>query len=99
MSKILISWYAYNNDFVVQKHPTLGRKIVGIDEKGTTFSFHKHFWETGNYSKHILLNGNSSKSDKESFDLLVSELQKHFKGHIIEKKEIEINSIEEKISN
>ena len=90
MSKILISWYAYNNDFVVQKHPTLGRKIVGIDEKGTTFSFHKHFWETGNYSKHILLNGNSSKSDKESFDLLVSELQKHFKGHIIEKKEIAI---------
>lgn len=83
MKKILISWYAYNNDFVMEHRGSLSRRIGTINEAGPSFNVHKYFWDSS-YSKHILLNGNGGKAESEMFNLLINELRKEFPKRVIE---------------
>lgn len=91
MGKILISWYAYNNDFGVEQKGAVKRKLGTVNENGPTFNMHKYFWNEGNYKKHILLNSNFEKDDLIYFNLLKTELSKQFKGHVIESRDVKIN--------
>lgn len=90
MSKILISWYAYNNDFMIEQKGNRKRNMGLINEEGPTFTIHKHFWAQGKFEKHILLNSSLKNEEKEKTELLKSELNKRFKEHSIELKNIEI---------
>ena len=53
MSKILISWYAFNNDFTMEQLGARKRRHKEIDETGPTFNVHRYFGDE--YEKHILL--------------------------------------------
>jgi len=88
MSKILISWYAYTHDFMMQQDGARKRKLEMVNEDGPTFNVHRFFGEQ--YDKHILLCSSSKPDDKKFFDMLVKELKKEFK-HNIEPRTILIN--------
>lgn len=85
MNKILISWYAYNNDFMMEQQGNRKRNLGLVNEEGPTFTVHKHFWAEDKFDKHILLD---SSSDKAKIKLLQTELNKNFKGHTIEVKDV-----------
>jgi DNA-binding NtrC family response regulator len=89
--KILISWYAYNNDFVIEQRGAAKRKLGTINEDGPTFNFHRYCWDTSIFKKHVLLNSNLNKEDKVNFELLKTELRKNFKGRIIESIDVNID--------
>lgn len=80
MSKILISWSAFNNDFTWLYRGTPNEQKDKVKEDGPTFTVHKFFGKE--YDKHILLNSSDKIEDKKNFDLLVSELNSKFKYKI-----------------
>ncbi|WP_374550137.1 sigma 54-interacting transcriptional regulator [Flavobacterium sp.] len=90
MSKLLISWYAYNNDFMIEQKGNQRRNMGFVNEEGPTFTVHKHFWASNKFEKHIILNSGLSKEDKSKINLLKTELNKNFKDHSIEIKDVEI---------
>lgn len=90
MNKVLISWYAYNNDFMIEQKGNRKRNMGFVNEEGPTFTVHKHFWNDGQYEKHILLNSSLKKEDEEKTNLLKNELNKNFKGHKIELRKVEV---------
>ncbi|MFN8353669.1 MAG: sigma-54 dependent transcriptional regulator [Spirosomataceae bacterium] len=69
--KILISWYAKNNDF-----GTDGT----INLKGPTIQFHQHFYQ---HDQHILLSSRSEEDGDPFLSKLIAELTKTYKGRII----------------
>lgn len=88
MSKTLISWYAFNHDFVIQQNGARKQRLEIVNEDGPTFNVHKHFGE--DYDNHIIL-CSSDSGDTKHFNLLVAELRKKFKNHIIEPRTIQID--------
>jgi transcriptional regulator with PAS, ATPase and Fis domain len=90
MNNTLISWYAYNNDFMIEQRGNQKRYLGFVDESGPTFTVHKHFWDQAGYTKHILLSS-SDKNDSERLNLLVSELEKQFPKHQIIPKKVLID--------
>lgn len=66
MPRILISWIATGNDFL---------KSGGVNEAGTTMSFHRHFFER--YDRHILLYSAKEEQDTRVMHLLDA-LRKRF---------------------
>lgn len=88
MSKILISWYAYTHDFVIQQDGARKRKLEAVNEDGPTFNVHRFFGDE--YEKHILLCSSNKAEDKKYFDLLVKELKREFK-HKVEPRTVVIN--------
>jgi transcriptional regulator with PAS, ATPase and Fis domain len=91
MRNILVSWYAYNNDFMIEQRGNQRREMGLVNETGPTFTVHKHFWEDSRYDKHIILYSGDKKDDIEKLDLLVSELNNQFKKHIIITKQVIID--------
>ena len=61
--KILISWLAFNNDFLDGE----------VYDDGPTYSFHQRFF---NHDEHIILS--SANSDDTRLQLLVNKLKKIF---------------------
>lgn len=90
MNKILVSWYAYNNDFMIEQRGNQKRNMGFVNEEGPTFTVHKYFWTSSKFEKHIILNSNLSKEDKGKINLLKTELNKNFKDHSIEIKDVAI---------
>lgn len=88
MNKILLSWYAYNNDFMFEQQGMQRRELGIVNENGPTFNVHKHFWETGSYSKHILLYNSDQEKDLKNLKMLVSELKQGFNKHQVETKKV-----------
>ena len=91
MSRILISWYAYNNDFMIEQRGNQKREMGLINEAGPTFTVHKYFWDEGYYSKHIVLYSSDKENDGEKLNLLVSELNNQYKKHKIIPKKVLID--------
>ena len=91
-NKILISWYAKENDF------ENGR----VNLFGPTISFHKYFYALNKYKKHVILS--SKLSDDTQLDLLLNQLALKFPEHTIEERymnisdPIDMKSIYSKIS-
>jgi transcriptional regulator with PAS, ATPase and Fis domain len=93
MSNILISWYAYNNDFMIEQRGNQKREMGLVNESGPTFTVHKYFWEEGSYSKHIILYSSNKGEDIEKLNLLISELNKQYKKRTITSKMILIEDL------
>src|ERR1035437_7878807 len=76
--KILISWLAFNNDFLDGE----------VYDDGPTYSFHQRFF---NHDEHIILS--SANSDDTRLQLLVNKLKKDFPDHVIIEKYMDIKSV------
>jgi two-component system response regulator HydG len=72
MKKILLSWIAWNNDFISNQ----------VNEEGPTFQFHKFFYS--NYDKHVILTNENIDAENSKTLVLRSELVKAFKNRRIE---------------
>ena len=90
MKKILISWYALNNDFLYR---TLGSKredLNQINKEGPIYNLHQYFWDEKNYIKHIILNSNKDKGKVED---LVSRLKKDFPHRKIDILNVKLDDV------
>jgi DNA-binding NtrC family response regulator len=88
MSKILLSWYSFNHDFIVEQKGAKFRRLQMVNENGPTFTLHRYF---GNeYEKHILLSNHGDQLEEEYFNLLVRELRNNFSDKI-EPRHLKIN--------
>lgn len=79
MSKILISWIAYNNDFINHE----------AKKEGPNYQFHQYFYK--DYDKHILLY--SSTEQDILTGRLRTLIYKDFPKHVIEEKLIELSDV------
>lgn len=76
--KLLISWYAKNNDF----------RDGAVLENGPTADFHRHFYT---YDKHILLS--SASEDDTQQNVLINWLQRNYPGREIEGRLMSIENV------
>lgn len=74
--KTLISWLAYNNDFI--RDPENNR-VKGINKNGPNFNMHNYFWT---YDRHIILY--SGKGDVTGAEMLINDINREFPDHAIE---------------
>jgi len=74
--KTLISWLAYNNDFIRDNEKGT---LKGVNEKGPNFNMHHYFW---NCNRHIILY--SGKGDQTGTEMLINAIHKEYKDHIME---------------
>lgn len=89
MSKILISWEGYKEDFATRTMHNEVQRELKTNQRGPTFSLHKDF--EYDYDKHILLNTSKSKEDLEFSNLLVKELNLDFPKHNVVMINIKLN--------
>lgn len=84
--KLLLSWYAHANDFV-----KLEGEAPTVNPDGPTLQFHRHFYETGKYDKHLLLS--TANPDREDLLLvrLLAELRRQFPKRVIESRQLGID--------
>ena len=75
--KILISWYAYQNDFD-------RKEGVRLKHDGPTMQFHEWFYEQGGYDKHVLLSSAREADGDLAIDLLTTTIKKKYPTHLIE---------------
>ncbi|MBN1185872.1 MAG: sigma-54-dependent Fis family transcriptional regulator [Bacteroidales bacterium] len=80
--KTLISWLAYNNDFIRDNDG----KLKGVNDKGPNFNMHHYFWD---YDRHIILF--SGKGDQTGTEMLINAIHKEYKDHLIESINMNIN--------
>lgn len=79
--KILISWLAFNNDFL---------KVGGVDKVNSpNYQFHKNFYD--NYNKHIILS--SAKDDDTKLNFLIASIRNDFQDHIVEECYMDIKDV------
>jgi len=88
MSRILISWEAYKEDFETKIWMNDVKREKKILHSGPTFSLHKDF--PYDYEKHLLLSAPKNAEDQEFSKLLVKELNECFPKHNIEGRNINI---------
>lgn len=87
MAKLLISWIAYNNDFLKNEDG----KFAGINTNGPHYQFHKHFYKAGAYDKHLLLYADIKQ---ESYaERLAIKLRGDFPGHVVEEDLLPVQDI------
>ncbi len=75
--KILISWYAYQNDFDRSDG-------VRLKEGGPTMQFHDNFYESGGYEKHMLLSASREADGDLAIDLLTLAIRKKYPERVVE---------------
>lgn len=91
--KFLISWIAYNNDFEKGQ----------VTESGPTYSFHRYFFESEKYERHIILAVESSENQR--IERLQNKLVRDFPNHSIAPKilkisdPIDLNEIKTKVES
>jgi two-component system response regulator HydG len=81
VGKVLISWMAYENDFIKGK--------AAVNSDGPTVSVHNYFY---NYDKHILLTTAKNTKDDTKYQYLVSHLRNTF-PHTIEEVAMSIDDV------
>ena len=80
--KILISWYAKNNDFDQQQQ---------VKADGPTMAFHQFFYK--DYDEHILLSTREINDGDPFLDKLEREIKLKYKGRVVRKKYMNINDV------
>ena len=88
MSKIVISWEGFEEDFATRKMHNEVQRELKTNRMGPTFSLHKDF--EYDYDKHILLNISKTKEELEFSKLLVKELNEEFPKHKVTLKSINL---------
>jgi transcriptional regulator with PAS, ATPase and Fis domain len=82
MMKILISWLAYQHDFIRDKETNA---VINVNPEGPNYNMHRYFYT---YQKHILLCSN--KGDDAGALMLKYSLTKEFPDHVLEISNMEI---------
>jgi DNA-binding NtrC family response regulator len=77
MNKTLISWYAFNNDFMHEQKGAATRFLDQVNENGPTFNLHRYFWDEA-YTQHIILQRNDETNADKRMILLINSLQEAF---------------------
>lgn len=85
MSRILISWLAFANDF--QRNEETG--AMTVNEQGPTYVYHKLFYK--DYKKHIILY--STDKEKLKVEWLQNKLAIDFRDHDVEFRHMHIEDI------
>jgi two-component system, NtrC family, response regulator HydG len=75
MAKILLSWMAYENDFV--------KGSGSVNDSGPTCTIHKHFYDREGYDFHLLLTSRRDVLEDTRLQHLVAYLNKTYKQHKI----------------
>lgn len=75
--KILISWYAYQNDFDRQEG-------IRVKADGPTMQFHEWFYETGGYDKHILLSSQREVDGDSAIEMLLTTIRRKYPNRLVE---------------
>lgn len=83
--KTLISWLAYQNDFIRDKETGA---LIEVNLNGPNYGMHKHFYD---YDRHILLH--SGKGDETGTEMLKNVILEKFPDHIIEPVDMEIGDV------
>ena len=85
--KILISWLATMHDFLRKSEK---RQVIGVNENGPTFNFHKDFFD---HDRHVILS--SEKGDKPDLyiEKLRTELNKKYPGRKIETQYLDVTDV------
>lgn len=84
--KILLSWYAYQHDFIRQEG-------VQVNEGGPTLQFHEWFYEKGGYDKHLLLTPARESDGDPAIDMLRTTLLRTYPHRIIEPVFVDVNDL------
>jgi len=88
--KILISWYATNNDFrPVDTEKPKGEKE--INPQGPTLQFHKYFYK--DYDRHILLSARTEENRDPFLDQLTRAIERAHKDHVVEKRYLNVSDV------
>ncbi|HPJ58732.1 MAG TPA: sigma-54 dependent transcriptional regulator [Bacteroidales bacterium] len=77
--KTLISWLAYNNDFIRDPAKNV---LKGVNPHGPNFNMHRYFWHSGNYDRHIILY--SGRGDSTGVEMLINDINREYKDHLVE---------------
>jgi len=88
--KIIISWQAFTHDYTSSADES---SVRYPNKSGTTYAFHKDFWEGSGYSKHLILHSSTKERDEKNFRNLISSLKEDFKGREIEGKLIQLDDV------
>ncbi len=87
MSKLLLSWIAFNNDF--ERNDSGGFKSVS--ENGPHVQFYQHFYQNRGYAKHILLYANPTQENYAEF--LATELRRRFSETNVTPQLLQLNDV------
>ncbi len=90
-TKALISWEAFDNDFVIEKKGEKTRRFEKVNEQGPSFNVHRYFGD--DYNKHVILCSHNDQDKVRYFDLLVKELKLNFSKTEIVPRVIEIDDV------
>jgi hypothetical protein len=96
--RTLVSWLAYNNDFIGDKEkasptsasgPKVPKKPTEVDPNGPTLEFHRHFYH--GYDRHILLS--QEEGDDIRLELLSNALARQFPNHKVVPRYMDIKDV------
>ncbi|GAB3950090.1 hypothetical protein GCM10028805_27380 [Spirosoma harenae] len=82
---ILISWYAYKNDF-----DKIGGEIH-VKEDGPTMQFHEWFYKQANYEKHVLLSTAREADGDQAIDRLKTAILRKYPHRVIEPHFVDVS--------
>jgi transcriptional regulator with PAS, ATPase and Fis domain len=83
----LISWVAAMHDF--SRNPET-RQIIGVNENGPTFNFHKDFF---NHDRHVILSSQKGVEPDMYFEQLRTELGKRYPDRSIETQYLDVTDV------
>lgn len=85
--KTLISWVATMHDFL--RNPDT-KQIIGVNENGPTFNFHKDFFD---HDRHVILSSEKGVEPDIYIEQLRTELIKRYPGRSIETQYLDITDV------
>lgn len=85
--KTLISWVATMHDF--SRNPET-RQIIGVNENGPTFNFHKDFFD---HDRHVILSSEKGVEPDIYIEQLRTELIKRYLGRSIETQYLDVTDV------
>ncbi|MVZ60805.1 RNA repair transcriptional activator RtcR family protein [Sphingobacterium humi] len=85
--KTLISWVATMHDF--SRNPET-RQIIGVNENGPTFNFHKDFFD---HDRHVILSSEKGVEPDIYIEQLRTELIKRYPGRSIETQYLDVTDV------
>jgi len=88
--KTLISWQAFNNDYIKSSQESNARYP---DPSGPTFGVHRHFWEESGYDRHIILNSSDAERNEKNFKNFLVELRNTFPNRTIEGRLLKVEDV------
>lgn len=87
MTRLLVSWIAYNNDFLRNEKGGFG----GVNPEGPNADFHQRYFETEDLQQHILLYADARQENHAEH--LVAYLRRQHPGRVIETELLALDDV------